>query len=137
MYLAGGIQGVPITVWCAGFANTPPHAMVGYFILFQGEGDRDEVGDQVRVSLLPFKHPMLATFPQPRFSPNFGFPFLPVPNLKLPWGSSVYQAPTASPRQTGTSGDTGTDLPLPGVFAARGPVVRAGGGSRDPRVVNR
>lgn len=133
MYLEGGIQGVPITVWCFGFANTPPHDQIGHFILFHGEGDRDEVGDQVRVSVLPFKHPMLSSLPRRRFTVNHGFLWLPAPNLKIVWGSTSYQAPTASTRQTGTAGDNGS-LALPG---SRMIPVIAGGGGRVPRVVPR
>lgn len=138
MYLAGGIREVPITVWCVGFANTLPHAPLGVYLLFEGECDRDEVGNQVRVSLLPFKHLMLSNIPFVRITPAYGFNDVPPPNTKIPWGSGIYQAPTASPRQTGSSGDSGgSGLPLPGGYGQRGPVVRPTGGGRDPRVVTR
>ncbi len=133
LYLAGGIRGVPFRVWCAGFANTSPHAYVDKFVLFNGEGERAEIGDTVQVSLTPLKHPINMPFPRRRFTPAHGFLFLPPPNLKVWWGSNQYSPATPSSAQTG-SGTTDQSIPVPG---ARMRVVPLPPPDRGTIVVNR
>ncbi len=133
IYLGGGIRGVPFRVWCAGFDATSPHAYIDKFVLFNGEGERAEIGDTVQVSLTPLKHPINMPFPRRRFTPAHGFLFLPPPNLKVYWGSNQYAAPTPSAAQTGTgSGDQ--TIPVPGARSAPVPVPR---GLPAPIVVTR
>ncbi len=123
--LGGGIKGVPITVWCAGFNKLPPHAFIDKFVLFDGEGDRAEVSDQVSVAIKPRKHPGDMMFPRRRFDVAHGFNFIPPANFKIQWGSFAYTAPTASPAQTGGAGSA--TIPVPGARVAPVLVQRRGG----------
>lgn len=133
IYLGGGIRGVPMTVWVGGFNAAAPHAFIDKFVLFKGEGERAEISNEVRVSVVPFKHPMNLRFPRRRFDSAHGFNFLPPPNLKVYWGGLPYSPPAPSANQTGN----GTiDVPRDTPGSNRMRVFRVNR-TRQPRVVTR
>lgn len=145
----GSVKGVRFAVYEIHFDKDDPNTLLGLYRVFEGEGDREEVGNEVRVSLIPLKYPLLTKFPRRTFSPNHGFNWIPKPNITFPWGNAMAGAPP--PPNTGsdtptTPGDPGGNIgashrmPIIPVSRDRGTprtVTRGPGGGRTPRSVGR
>lgn len=111
----GSIKGVRFSIYRMEFDKddlTMATGFQGTWLAYDGEGDREEVSHEVRVSLLPYKYPLSVKFPRWIFSPAFGFNNIPKVNASFPWGNSSASAPNApdnggsSPPSTGTGGGT-------------------------------
>lgn len=96
--LQGGSDACVFTVYMALYdkdtllqAGGP--TLIGGVQLFDGKGEREEVGDWVRVSLIPSRHPMLSPFPRRRYTPDFGFNFIPKQGFSMPWGGGIAVLP--------------------------------------------
>ena len=111
----GGIKAVAVTLWTAFFDKDDVTTLDSKFTRFVGYFDRAEAsGESVRVSLIAGKHPMNLVFPRRRFNVAHGFKWIPPPNTKIAWGSNIYEAPAASPRQTGADPPSGGGGEPPG-----------------------
>lgn len=141
--LHDGFANCKLTLWAAlydpatlGGPNGPDYTDAVQ--IFEGEGERAEAGDWVRLSLIPFRHVMLSPFPRRQYTKEFGFPWIPAPDFQVAWGGSNRTIPQrTAPRNPGNDPGTGT-IEVPGRIGipTRFPIVDPTG-RRTTRTVTR
>lgn len=130
-----GVRNIPVYVYLAWY-NPTTLALVDKILIFKGVGDKASVDSRVKIAVLPGRPPFSQKIPRRRFTPAFGFNFLPPANFKFEFGSVISHelgsAPGVTPSQNPYSGPP---VAPPGDLGPPGGGGGGGGPVRPPTIV--